>query len=132
MAPPAEAPASEAPPLRGRASEEPAASAPAETRASGPNSGGQRSAQLNTIIDRSLVIGQAMACRLPADRIQHVAALHAAEVERVANKDPVALKLRDDMIRIGREDEQKLETSRCDVIEIAFSGLEKLLTAARD
>ena len=81
-----------------------------------------------TIVDRSLLIGQAIACRVAQDRIGRVRTLHAASVDEITS-DGQAAKLTEEMIRLANVQEQKLGTRRCDVISSAFAGLEKLLSA---
>lgn len=81
------------------------------------------------IVDRSIVIGQALACRLDETRVRQVMERHTMSVEELTAKDPALSKLSREMVRIAREDEEKLGAPRCDLIEAAFSGLEAALPA---
>ena len=79
------------------------------------------------IVDRSLVIGQAMACGLAPSRMDRVRALHLSRVEQLAGSNDQAARLSQTMILLGKADEEKLGRQRCGVIAAALTGLERAL-----
>lgn len=117
------------------ASADPASAAPRrpDVQVANPEPGSADGKKIRTlVVNRSILIGQALACHLDPDRVRRATRLHAAALDQLTNKDAQASKLSDDMIRIAREDEEKLGAPRCDVIETAFSGLEAALASGKN